>query len=895
MKSKIRPLVNVNINPCKMCMPMGNATAFYGLKECMTILHGSQGCATYIRRHMATHYNEPVDIASSSLTEQGTVYGGSRNLKKGLGNLIELYHPKVVGVMTTCLAETIGEDIVGIIEEFYEENPQYKDIVIIPSPSPGYGGTQYEGYFQALYAIVSAIPMNTQKNDYINIITAPMSPADTRYIKRVCEKFDLKIILLPDLSDNLDGSHEKEYDRLPGGGTDICEISQMAGARFTIELTAFGHKNSVGKYLEEKYGVACQQINMPIGLRDTDAFLKLLSKLSGKEIPRDLMEERGRYLDAMIDSHKYNATGRAVVFGEPDYVVSTVRMLCESGVMPIVCATGSACGELKPLIEGEIRKLADMYYIDDFAIMDQADFKDIEEAARKHQANIMIGNSDGRRVAAELKIPIIRRGFPIHDHIGGQRLKMTGYQGSLQYLDEITNGLIETVENTFRENLYDRYYKDTLIDSHKEYREEMMEEKQEMTAAELLKKKTEEHPCYNCGAHKYARIHLPVAPMCNVQCNYCLRKFDCANESRPGVTSDILTPQEALDRYRMVKEKMSNLTVVGIAGPGDALANWANVKETFELIKAYDPDVTFCLSTNGLLLPEYADELAGLEVSHVTVTLNAVDPHISGQIYKYIQYRGKQYEGDAAGAVMIANQLAGIRSLVEHNVLVKINIVTVRGVNDEHVREIVKTVKDMGCFITNIMQMIPVKGTGFEHVEPISNKELQVIRKGCEEIMPQMYHCQHCRADAVGTLDHDISIDIKGFAEEKKEIKAKEQEKTVEKTRVAVASKSGLIVDTHFGQAKEFYIYDYQAGEVRYVEKRSVEQYCNGKEGCGIQEDKMTQIFLALEGCDAVIAMRTGTEPQRKLAEQGIASIDTYDRIEDAVKNAAISFAVAYK
>lgn len=144
-------LKSLNVNPCKMCMPMGAVSALAGIKNCMSILHGSQGCATYIRRHMATHYNEPVDIASSSLTEHGTVFGGRENLIKGLENLIKLYNPDSIGVATTCLAETIGEDVPAIIREFYDTHPE-ETVKIINVASAGYGGTQYEGFNKALWS-----------------------------------------------------------------------------------------------------------------------------------------------------------------------------------------------------------------------------------------------------------------------------------------------------------------------------------------------------------------------------------------------------------------------------------------------------------------------------------------------------------------------------------------------------------------------------------------------------------------------------------------------------------------------------------------------------------------------------------------------------------------------
>ncbi|MDD3416242.1 MAG: nitrogenase component 1 [Lachnospiraceae bacterium] len=874
MKTAVKSLVNLNTNPCKMCMPMGASTAFYGLKECMTILHGSQGCATYIRRHMATHYNEPVDIASSSLTEQGTVYGGESNLKKGLNNLIQLYHPRVIGIMTTCLAETIGEDVPGIIERFYEENPEHQNLTIIPIASPGYGGTQYEGYMAALNAIVSTLELNREKNDKVNVILPPQSPADIRYIKKAFMDFGIDAVFLPDISLNLDGGFKKEYSRLPQGGTSIEEILQMGGARVTIEISNDETTISPAKTLEQKYEVPIIRIPSPIGLCATDLFYKTLSEISGKEIPVEIMEERSRYLDAMIDSHKYNSAGRAVVFGEPEFVISTVKLCAENGIMAVVAATGSVFPELKEYVKETIEDMGRRYFVDDYVIMDDADFKEIEEAALRYQANVMIGNSDGRRIEEELHLPLVRRAFPIHDRIGGQRLRMLGYKGSLSFLDEITNSLLLVTETTFRDKLYDEYYKDTLIERKKE-----ISKKGEIS--ENMLKKTMEHPCYNCAGHKFARIHLPVAPACNVQCNYCVRKFDCPNESRPGVTSNILTPEEALERYKTVKAKMPNLTVVGIAGPGDSLAsNYPEVKKTLELIREFDPDVTFCLSTNGLMLPFYAKELVELGVSHVTVTMSAIDPKISGKIYKHINYLGSRYEGEAAGAIMVSNQMSGLRILLENGIICKVNIVTLKGINENHIPEVVKTCKDMGIYITNIMQMIPVKGSVFEHLPMVSNVEIKQLRTECNKIMKQMFHCKQCRADAIGTLDNDVSVDLSGFLSEKTE------KQMGKKLRFAVASKSGINVDLHFGHAEEFYIYDYMDGEIRFIEKRNVQKYCSGTNYCEDEADKIKKLMKTLEDCNAVIAMRIGDSPKVRLKDKGIKTISTYNKIEKAILEA---------
>ena len=880
MKTEVRPLVNLNVNPCKMCMPMGAITAFYGIKNCVSILHGSQGCSTYIRRHMATHYNEPVDIASSSLTEEGTVYGGEDNLKKGLCNLIELYHPQVVGVATTCLAETIGEDIERIIENFYKENPDKSNVTIIPTHSAGYGGTQFEGYFAALSSIISNVEMDVTKNYKVNIILSYMSPADIRTLKEICKDFELDAIILPDLSENLDGGYKAHYSRLPEGGTSLQDIKKMAGALGTIEISNVKIHHSPGKLLLNQYGVPYRRIDMPVGLKGNDTLLKELSRISGKKIPAKYKEQRERYLDAMIDSHKHNAEGRAVVFGEPDFIISIVHLCKENGIMPLVTGTGSIFPQIKKLLEHEMEEIGSKYFINEFMLKDDVDFKDIEVAAIKYGCNVMIGNSDGRRIEESLKIPLIRRSFPVHDRVGGQRLRMIGYEGSLTLLDDISNAILSRKEESFRDALYHTYYNHGKVEQEGEkvsvipYAKSMNEKE--------IKEKTLTHPCYNCAGHQYARMHLPVAPRCNVQCNYCVRKFDCPNESRPGVTTKVLTPEEAFEQYKKVKERMPNLTVIGFAGPGDALANFEETKKTMELIRAYDKNVTFCLSTNGLLLPTYVEDLVKLGVSHVTVTVNAIDPKIGGRIYKYINFMGTKYEGESAGAILLSNQLSGLRDLVSRGIICKVNIVTLKGINDTHIPDIVNKMKEIGVYITNIMPMLPVTGSAFEHLPSLTNKEIEKLRKECGFILKQMTHCKQCRADAIGTLDNDLGLEYRGYQPER-------EDKKDGIYRFAVASKNGMYIDQHFGHVKEWLIYEYKDEMVQYIEKRQVKKYCEGSEYCEEKEDKMEAIIDAVADCKGVIVMRIGDSPKKKLEEKNITIVVTYDRIEDAILKAVRS------
>jgi len=873
---------NLNVNPCKMCMPMGAVTALYGIKRCMSILHGSQGCSTYIRRHMATHYNEPVDIASSSLSEEGTVFGGADNLLKGLANMIRMYQPEVIGVATTCLAETIGEDVPAIIRRFYMANPDCK-VKIIPVSSAGYAGTQYEGFFRSLRAIVEYAEMDETKNNKVNIITGAISPADTRYLKDLLTELGIDYILLPDLSENLDGGHSDVYNRLPDGGTSLAEIAHMAGAQYTLELSTFiSDESSPGKYLADTYGVPYSRMDLPTGVRAMDALVAKLLELGGKSTIK-LQKERERYLDAMIDSHKYSALGRAAVFGEPDFVKAVIQLCAENGIVPVVSATGSACKTFHEQIEPDIKAVAAPVFVERYAMVDDADFEMIEKLMVDLKVNVMIGNSDGRRVAQRLSLDLIRCAFPIHDQIGGQRIQMLGYDGSLQLLDRIVNSLLGAREHTFREELYNKYYLGGETGKMETKAAVEMKNEVSIAAGKVISPadKTETHPCFNCSGGKYARIHLPIAPKCNVQCNYCLRKYDCPNESRPGVTTQILNPEEAFAKYKLVKANMPNLKVVGIAGPGDSLANFDQTKQTLSLIKEYDPDVTFCLSTNGLMLPMYAQDLIDLGVSHVTVTMNTISPKIGAQIYQYVNYMGFRYTGEQGATILLANQLAGIKYLTDHGIVCKINIVMLKGINDGEIEAVVQKAKELHCEITNIMQLIPVKGSTFEDMPLVSNKEITAMRKKCEGHMKQMYHCRQCRADAVGTLDNDESINYQMKQAANVTVIKKERQ------RFAVATKSGMLVDQHFGHAQEFYIYESDGKTANFIEKRNVDKYCNGPDVCEDKVDKIESILQTIKDCNAVLALRVGESPSRRLEALGIRIVVTYDRIEEAVKKAA--------
>jgi len=248
-------------------------------------------------------------------------------------------------------------------------------------------------------------------------------------------------------------------------------------------------------------------------------------------------------------------------------------------------------------------------------------------------------------------------------------------------------------------------------------------------------------------------MHLAVAPKCNIQCNYCIRKYDCVNESRPGVTSKVLTPEEALESVRAVMKNYHYITVAAVAGPGDPLFN-EETFETFRLVKEEFPHLIKCMSTNGLLLPERIDDLEELGITNLTVTLNAVDPVIGKDIYSFVNYRGKIYRGQEAAEILLKNQLDGIEEAVKRKIVVKVNTVFIPTVNDKHIVDIAQKINEMGVYMQNIMSLIPQYK--FAHIKPPSLPEKKRLQDECSKYLNQMTHCRQCRADAIGKLGEDI-------------------------------------------------------------------------------------------------------------------------------------------
>ncbi|MCX7822822.1 MAG: radical SAM protein [Syntrophobacterales bacterium] len=265
------------------------------------------------------------------------------------------------------------------------------------------------------------------------------------------------------------------------------------------------------------------------------------------------------------------------------------------------------------------------------------------------------------------------------------------------------------------------------------------------------------HPCFSEDAHgKYGRIHLPVAPICNISCNYCDRRFDCVNESRPGVSSRILTPKEALERTLIAVERQ-NISVVGVAGPGDPLAN-ETTYEFFSLVRKNLPKINLCLSTNGLYLPEKLKILEELGVWTVTITVNAISVSVAEKIYSWIIYDGRLIKGKEAVEVLLRNQWKGIEELKKRGFYIKINSVLISGVNEIELELIAQRAKRLRVEAMNIIPLIP--NGRMRYLKKPSYEQIDEIRQGCGKYIPQIRHCRQCRADAFGSLEEDRDIEL---------------------------------------------------------------------------------------------------------------------------------------
>ncbi len=385
-----------------------------------------------------------------------------------------------------------------------------------------------------------------------------------------------------------------------------------------------------------------------------------------------------------------------------------------------------------------------------------------------------------------------------------------------------------------------------------------------------------QHPCFNSDKrHTTGRIHLPVAAKCNIQCNYCDRKFDCMNESRPGVTSAVLEPRQALAYLDKVMERVPQLRVVGIAGPGDPFASPDETLETLRLVREKYPEMLLCVASNGLNLAPYAEDLARLEVSHVTVTVNTVDPAIGSRIYSWVRDHKTIYRGEQAARVLLERQLDSIRAVKGAGITLKINTIIVPGINDEHAAVVAEEMRALGADVMNCIPLYPVANTPFAGFTEMPLSEVKAIRGRVAEIIPQMEHCTRCRADAVGLLGQDQSQELVSLM---KDSAAGLFDDRSTRPYVAVASMEGILINQHLGEAEKVWVFEFDEISPRLVAMRDAPE-----EGGG--NARWRELAKSLEDCHSILVSGVGRAPRWVLENSGLRVIEAAGLISTAMES----------
>ena len=389
------------------------------------------------------------------------------------------------------------------------------------------------------------------------------------------------------------------------------------------------------------------------------------------------------------------------------------------------------------------------------------------------------------------------------------------------------------------------------------------------------------HPCFSKDAHqRFGRVHLPVAPRCNMQCNFCNRKYDCVNESRPGVTSAVLTPPQALAYLDHVLSGRREISVVGIAGPGEPFANPDETMQTLRLVRGKYPKMLLCVATNGLAVGPHIDELAGLQVSHVTLTITATNPAIGAEIYAWIRDGKRPLRGEEAATLLMARQTEALIRLKSKGIVVKINSIIIPGVNDEHIPDIARKVGDMGADIMNCMPLVPVKGAAFEELPPPDSLTTARVRLQSGLHLPQMTHCARCRADAVGYIGENMSTEqietLQHFANA-----SLHPDEDEARPCVAVATLEGALVNQHLGEAERFIIYEQSPaipGQFRLKEIRPAPPAGGG-------DARWAALAALMKDCRALLVNAAGPTPAKVLTQHGLRVIEMEGLIEEGLRS----------
>ncbi|HBA82922.1 MAG TPA: nitrogenase molybdenum-iron protein subunit beta [Verrucomicrobia bacterium] len=429
----------LTINPAKTCQPIGAMYAALGVRNCLPHSHGSQGCCAYHRSTLTRHYKEPVMAATSSFTEGSSVFGGQSNLLQAIENIFTIYKPDIIAVHTTCLSETIGDDIPQIIAKAKEEGKIPAGKFVIHVNTPSYVGSHVVGFSGMVKSLVDYFAVATDdKRRTINIIPGWVEPSDMREIRRLTAALGVETIIFPDTSDVLDAPQTGQRQFYPDGGTPVESLRKAGDSLSTIAL-GLSASGAAARALDAKCKVPCDILELPIGLRATDRFIDALRRAARVHVPEALNRERGRLVDVMSDMHQYFYNKRVALWGDPDQLVALSEFLIDLDMRPVYVVTGTPGREFEArmarvlagkISEAKVRQgsCADMFLM--------------HQWIKEQPVDLLIGNTYGKYIARDENIPFVRHGFPIMDRVGHSYFPTVGYQGGLRLLEKILDAVL---------------------------------------------------------------------------------------------------------------------------------------------------------------------------------------------------------------------------------------------------------------------------------------------------------------------------------------------------------------------------------------------------------------------------------------------------------------------
>lgn len=425
----------LRINPCKTCQPVGAIYAALGVHKCMPHSHGSQGCVSYHRTFLTRHFKEPAIASTSSFTEGSSVFGGGSNLKTAVRNIFEIYEPDIIAIHTTCLSETIGDDVHSYLMD--TEIPEGK--LVVNCSTPSYVGSHINGFYNMMCGFINCLTKKSgSTNEKAAIFPGFVNPGDIREMKRLLKLMNVPFTMFPDQSGVMDAPMTGKYDMYPKGGTTIPEIVELGDCKKTIALGELTCEEPA-VLLEKKFKVPYALLPLPIGVSATDAFVMELSKFSKAEVPYEIEEERGQLIDLLLDSHQYSYQKTCAIFGDPDTVLGLTALALEMGMIPKYVITGTP----KEDFSRKANAMFDKFGVENCTAKANADLFELHQWIKNEPVDILIGTTYGKQIAKAEDIPFVRAGFPVLDRYGHSYMPMVGYMGAIRFVEKITNALMD--------------------------------------------------------------------------------------------------------------------------------------------------------------------------------------------------------------------------------------------------------------------------------------------------------------------------------------------------------------------------------------------------------------------------------------------------------------------